>query len=285
MTLRQAGILLVLASAVPFALSGVFTRIIPAGLWNVLAWRGLVGGAVILVYALWREGGGPMGWRGWLIAIVGAAASLAFLAAFRMTYVANVALIYATAPFAAAGLDWLIRGQAAPASILRAAAVSLVGVAVIVAGGLGAGRLPGDLMALCMVGLFALYTVMIRAFDKAPAMRAGAFSALLLFVAGCILGQPFSVPFAALPGLAGFGCSFALAVVLFTEGARRIAAAEAGFYGGAEVPFAVIFAWLILGETPPWATIVGGTIVVSVVAWRGVSDLRGLPLRLSSSGR
>ena len=43
----------------------------------------------------------PFGWRGWVLATVGTLASIAFLGAFRLTYVANVALIYAMTPFAA----------------------------------------------------------------------------------------------------------------------------------------------------------------------------------------
>jgi drug/metabolite transporter (DMT)-like permease len=287
MTRHRAGILLVLVSTVPFALAGVFTRTIAAGLWEVLAWRGLIGGGAILAYAFWREGRGPFGWRGWLLALVGAAASLAFLAAFRMTHVANVALIYAMAPFVAAGLDRVFRGQPVRPALMRSAGLSVAGVAVIVAGGLGAARLGGDAVALLMVVLFASYTVMVRAFGEVPVMRAGAVSALILFAAGLAFGRPFAVGWAEAPGLAGFGLSFALAVILFTEGARRVAPAEAGFYGGAEVPLAVALAWALLGEVPPVATWLGGALVAGAVLWRGWRDLKdGRPgAGLSSSAR
>ena len=86
MTPRQSGIALVLASTLPFALAGIFTKLIAADLWTVLAWRGIVGGALILAYAWWREGARPLGWEGWSIALVGSAASAAFLGAFRHTH-------------------------------------------------------------------------------------------------------------------------------------------------------------------------------------------------------
>lgn len=273
---QRLGAALVLASTVPFALAGIFTKIIEADVWSVLAWRGLIGGVLIHAYALrWgSEGGRAMGWRGWVLALVGAVASFAFLAAFRLTAVANVTLIYAMAPFAAAILDRLIRGEPARPAVIRSAGLSALGVGIIVVGGLGGVRLAGDLMAVAMMVLFALYTVLIRAFPEAPAMRAGALSALPLLALGLVFGDPFGVGGRDMVWLCLFGLSFAAAVILFTEGARRIPAAETGLYGGAETPMAVLFAWLLLEEWPPLATWAGGSVVMAAVLWRGWRDLR-----------
>src|SRR3546814_6303102 len=63
---------------------------------------------------LWLERRKPLRRRfhldrhGWLLAGVGSLASLAFIFSFKLTYVANVAVIYATAPFIAAALGWLL---------------------------------------------------------------------------------------------------------------------------------------------------------------------------------
>ena len=103
-TQHRLGLILVCASTVPFAMAGIFTRLIAADVWTVLIWRGVIGGVLIALYARRSERGLAMGWQGWVLALVGGLASIAFLAAFRMTYVANVTLIYALAPFAAAGL-------------------------------------------------------------------------------------------------------------------------------------------------------------------------------------
>ena len=274
---HRLGLWLVLASTVPFAMAGIFTRLITADLWAVLGWRGLIGGVAILIYAGWLEQGRPrrrMGWQGWLLALVGAGASVAFLAAFRMTYVANVTLIYALTPFAAAALDRLIRGERVRRSVMASAAVSTAGVLVIIGGGLGGSHLAGDAMALLMVAMFALYTVLIRAFPAAPAIRAGGWSALLLVPVALAIGDPFAAPAQDAGWLLAFGLSFALAVVLFTEGAQRIAPAEAGFYGGAETPLAIAFAWVFLSEAPPMATLIGGSVVVIAVFRQGWLDLR-----------
>ena len=131
-TQRALGMALVIASAAVFGLAGVLTKSIHADPLTITTWRGLVGGLLIAVYVAWQRRrastGEPLrlGWRGWLMAATGALASIAFIAAFKNTYVANVAIIYATAPFIAALLGWLIVGERAKAKTLAAALFSLM---------------------------------------------------------------------------------------------------------------------------------------------------------------
>lgn len=287
MTRHRAGVLLILASTVPFALAGIFTRAISADIWSTLAWRGVIGGGVVLIYALWREGTRSMGGRGWLLACVSGMASVAFLSAFRATHVANVALIYTTAPFVAAAADWLLRRERIEPRVMAAAGLSVAGVALVVGGGLGQGRLTGDVLALVMTALMALTTIMIRHFEDVPVLRAMAAAAIPLSLAGLVLGTPLSVTGRDAALLTAFGLSFALATILLTEGARRIPPAEAAFLGGAEVPVAIALAALLLGEWPPVLTWAGGAVVLGAVTWHATRDMAAErhATRLNSSGR
>src|SRR3546814_17596601 len=67
-----------------------------------LCWRGLVGGLLVVAYVGWLERRKPLRRRfhldrqGWLLAGVGSLASLAFIFSFKLTYVANVAVLSAT---------------------------------------------------------------------------------------------------------------------------------------------------------------------------------------------
>jgi len=268
---RTLGIVLVSASAVAFALTGVLTKSIQADPLTITCWRGLVGSILIGIYVLWRRrrSGGReslrLGWRGWLLAVEGAAASIAFIAAFKFTYVANVAVIYATSPFIAALLAFLLVREKFRPQTMVAAAVSLCGVAIMVSAGLGSGHLLGDGLALLMTAGSALYMVMVRAFRDSPVVWAGAVSAFLLFVLGWFVTDPLAISARDMVLLAVFGCSFALAAILWTEGSRLIPAAEAGLLGSAEAPFAILFAFLFLGEMPPLASVVGGAIVLCAV--------------------
>lgn len=268
---RMLGIVLVSASAIAFALTGVLTKSIHADPLTITCWRGFFGSILIAFYVLWRRrrSGGReslrLGWRGWLLAIEGAAASIAFISAFKFTYVANVAVIYATSPFIAALLAFLLVHEKIRLTTMLAAAVSLCGVAIMVGAGLGTGHLFGDGLALLMTAGSALYMIMVRAFRDEPVVWAGAVSAFLLFVLGWFVTDPLAVSTRDVALLAAFGCSFALASILWTEGSRLIPAAEAGLLGSAEVPFAILFALVFLGEVPPVASIIGGAVVLCAV--------------------
>ncbi|PBB19912.1 EamA family transporter [Mesorhizobium sp. WSM4313] len=266
---RTLGIILVSASAIAFALTGVLTKSIHADPLTITCWRGFFGSILISFYVLWRrrrsDGRLKLGWRGWLLAVEGAAASIAFISAFKFTYVANVAVIYATSPFIAALLAFLLVREKIRLQTMIAAAVSLCGVAIMVGAGLGSGHLFGDALALLMTAGSALYMIMVRAFRDSPVVWAGAVSAFLLFVLGWFVTDPLAVSARDVALLATFGCSFALASILWTEGSRLIPSAEAGLLGSAEVPFAILFALLFLGELPPMASIIGGAIVLCAV--------------------
>ena len=273
------GILLVIASAFVFSLAGVLTKSIAADAWTIACWRGLLGGILIALYVAWLGREKPLretfrlGWRGWLLASVGSLASLAFIFAFKLTYIANVAVIYATVPFMAAGLAWWLLRESFQWRTAVTTAFSLLGVVILVAGGLGSGKLVGDTVALIMTLGNALYMVLIRMFRDSPVILAGGVSALQLFFVGWFVVDPLAVSQQDAVLLSLFGISFALAVVLWTEGTKLIPAAEAGLLGSAEAPFAILLAWLLLAELPPLTSFIGGSIVLAAVFTHAAGDI------------
>ncbi|BCG89278.1 membrane protein [Mesorhizobium sp. 113-3-9] len=287
---RTLGIILVSCSAAVFALTGVLTKSIHADPLTIICWRGFVGSILITLYVLWRRrrSGGReslrLGWRGWLLAVEGALASIAFISAFKFTYVANVAVIYATAPFVTAVLAWVLTREPFRMQTMVAAAVSLCGVAIMVWSGFGTGHLFGDGLALLMTIGSGLYMIMVRAFRDTPVVWAGAVSAFLLFVLGWFVTDPLTVSSRDVALLVTFGASFALSSILWTEGARLIPAAESGLLGSAEVPFAILFAFLFLGEIAPEASMIGGAIVLcAVFAHAGRDWLSARSQRMASN--
>ncbi|WP_027057641.1 DMT family transporter [Mesorhizobium loti] len=270
-TEHTLGIILVSSSAAVFGLTGVLTKSIHADPLTIICWRGFVGSILISLYVLWRRhrSGGReslrLGWRGWLLAVEGALASIAFISAFKFTYVANVAVIYATAPFVTALLAWVLTREPFRLQTMVAAAVSLCGVAIMVWSGFGTGHLFGDGLALLMTIGSGLYMIMVRAFRDTPVVWAGAVSAFLLFILGWFVTDPLAVSSRDAILLVTFGASFALSSILWTEGARLLPAAESGLLGSAEVPFAILFAFLFLGEIAPAASMIGGAIVLCAV--------------------
>ena len=252
---------------------------ISADVWTIACWRGLLGGMLITAYVAWLGRHKPLretirlGWRGWLLATVGSLTSLAFIFAFKLTYIANVAVIYATAPFMAAALGWWLLREGFKRRTAIAAIVSLLGVAIVVAGGLGTDHLTGDGVALLMTLGMALYMVLIRAFRDTPVVFAGGMSGLQLFFVGWFVVDPLAVPRQDVLLLSLFGVSFAIAAVLLTEGTKMIPASEAGLLGSAETPFAIILAWILLAELPPLASFIGGGVVLTAVLAHAAWDI------------
>lgn len=270
---------LVLGSAVLFSLSGVLTKAIDADGWTTLTWRGLIGGVGIGAY-VWIRGGRRsvrttfrLGGHGWGVAVVGAIGSITFIEAFKNTLVANVSVIYATIPFVAAGLERVILGEPVRRRTMGAATMTLFGVVLIVGGSLGSPNLDGDALAVAMVGLNALYMVLIRAFPETDSVLAGAAGGPMLFAAGWLFTDPLAVDAGDALLLIVFGVVFAGATVLWIEGTRLIPASESGLLGSAETPIAIGLAWLVLSEAPPWTSLVGAVVVLVAVVGHARADL------------
>ena len=79
---------------------------------------------------------------------------LLFVGSLKATTIAHVAIIYATVPFAAAALGWLVLRENPGRVALLASGLALAGSAVMVGVG-GDGQPLGDLMALGMVAAMA----------------------------------------------------------------------------------------------------------------------------------
>ena len=76
------------------------------------------------------------------------------------------------------------------------------------------------------------------------------------------------------------GLSLVAAVLSYIAGigaARRLGARLASFIGMAEVLFAILFAWLLLGQLPTLVQFVGGGFIMAGVAMVRLGELRGYP--------
>lgn len=280
----MTGIWLVALSALIFCVSGVLTKMIEADGWTIVCWRGVIGGLAVAAYVELRRGETPrsqafrLGPRGWILASVGSLASVAFIYAFKLTYVANVAVIYATAPFFAAGLAWLAMGETTKVRTLVAGIISLVGVAIIVSGGLGTGNLAGNLLAVAMTIGNAVYIVLLRKFVDVPVVWAGGASALQLSLVGTLMGAPLEITDRDVVLLTLFGLAFAGAMILWTEGARLVPSALSALLGTVEIPSATLLAWIVLQEFPPSVFVLGGVLILSAVLWHAALDYRNKKL-------
>ena len=267
--IRLSGLFLMLGSALIFSTAGIFTKGVAASAWEVIFWRAffsaLLTAGFVAARGRWTTEFSKMGARGVLAAVIGACGTAAFLSAFKLTGVANVALIYATTPLLAALLGWVIIREAPGLRMLLGAGLGMVGICVILGGSMGQVNLRGDLLALVMATAIAILFVFYRAWPDVPAAGPTALSSVLLLPVAAWVTNPLATPLFEIGILAGFGLVFALASVMMFEAAKRLPSGEAGLLSTAETPFAIVMAWLILAEWPGAATWIGGALVMGCV--------------------
>ena len=269
----RSAIALLFGATLAWSTSCLFARAIPLDTPTVILWRGLFGAAGLVLTLVWIKGPSGLadfarlGRAGWLYALMSGLGMLLFVGSLKATTIANVAIIYATVPFAAAGLGWLVLREAPSRAALMASTLALVGAVVMVGLG-GDGRWQGDLMALGMVGAMAAIIVIARARPEMPALAAGIVSAIWAPLA-CL---PFATLVGVTPGnialMAAFGLvNSTLGFALFIYGSRRAAPVLTGLMGALETPLTPLWVWLVFAETPSLATLAGGALVMLAVIW------------------
>lgn len=271
MTTRTNGVILVVISAIVFSSAGIFTKGVDTDAWGVIFWRGISAAAFTISYlvlrgALIRE---IAAFRlpTLVVTLMMAAGTAAFIPAFKLSSVANVALIYAAAPFIAAALAWIFIGERPTRKVVIASLSAFAGVLIIVSGSLGKVALIGDALALFMTVMMAGSMVIFRRYPETTAAFPNALSSVILLPAALVFGAPLAAPTAELPILVAFGLVFAVASVTLSEGARRLPSAETALLSTLEMPLAPILAYLILAEAPTVHVLAGGLIILISVIW------------------
>ena len=280
--LHRRGVLLVFLATVLWSLAGVFARAVPhldfgAILFGRAGFGGLCG--LLAAFYDWRVGKldlrrlrSPMAP---LILLLSSTAISGYVAALMTTTVADVLVIYATLPFIAAALAFLVNGEKPTRRTMIAASVALVGVAVMVIDGLGHGRLLGQALSLFMTAGFAGLVVIQRRDAQLPVAPINAAAALLasafgFAVAGSVRMSAFDVADLFLFGVSTITIAFAL----FMEGAKYVPPAEASLVAMLDVVMGPLWVWLAFREAPSTATVIGGVIVLAAALWRLAPELR-----------
>jgi drug/metabolite transporter (DMT)-like permease len=275
---RQAtkGQLLLVLSAVAFSAAGFFTREAPVNVWAMVFWRNLFGSAALAPLIL--ASGSGISWRtistlgrwGWATIATSSFATVCFLAALTRTSVADVSIIYATAPLLTALIAWIWLHEMTPGRTVCAAFLALFGVAVTVTGALGGGTLLGDALALAMAVSISLMTVVARRHARLPALLTACLASLAAALAvlplGHATGASFAIPWSSAAWLAAFGIlTMAVALPCYLEGAATVPAGKAMLISALEMPLAPLWVWLAFVETPPAASIIGGVVALAIL--------------------
>jgi drug/metabolite transporter (DMT)-like permease len=283
----RLGVALVAGAAVTWSTAGYFTHLIHVGIFPMLVWRNLFGGIFMLGFVVYTHRGTTLhafrtlGRVGWSVAVLNGFSMVCYLAALRHTSVANVVVIYATAPFVAAGLAYLLYRDRASRRTLVTGVIALVGVTITVLGTPGPTGLLGDLFAGGMTLAVAIFTIVARRHRDRSMIAAAAASAWV----GILIALPFtstsslSVTPLQLLELALFGVmSFGLGLLLYTMGARHLHAARSALISALDTPLAPLWVWLAFGLRPAVASVIGGGIVLTAVITNILSERSSSPV-------
>lgn len=299
---RGAGVGFAVLSAATFGTSGAFAASLLASGWTPLAAvtvRVVLAALVLTVPALLflrgrfsqaRRSAGTLLVYG--VAAVAGAQLCYFNAVEHLSVAVALLLEYSGALLVVAWL-WLRHGQRPRHLTVAGALLAVAGLALVL-DLLGSGEVDavGVLWGLgAAVGLATYFVISAGTDDALPPLVIAwgglAVGGVALMTAGAFGVLPFAAPRTdvtlldtrvswLLPVL---GLSLVAAVVAYVAGivgARLLGAKVASFVGLTEVLFAVLFAWLLLGQALRPVQLLGAVLVVAGIALVRVDELRGL---------
>jgi len=278
---HRRGLMLVAGAAIVWSFGGLLARLVAADPWTILFWRSVFACLFLLGYAWYRNRGRliktfrDLGWPGIVLGLCFAVASSSFIIALSLTSVANIMFIQSSAPFIAGLLGWLIMGERVSPRSWLAMGAALVGIAVMMVGSFGGGRLAGDLLSIVIAFGFAGAIVTTRRHRNLRMGPATCFATAFTTLIALPFASPLSVGSVDLFYLLLFGVGqMGIGLVLFTAGARLVPAAEAGLISILEAILAPLWVWLLLAEDPGGYTLAGGAIVLTAIMAHTLLDWR-----------
>jgi drug/metabolite transporter (DMT)-like permease len=294
------GLGLAVLSAVTFATSGTFARSLIAAGWSAEAAVAARVGIAALVLAVpaavslrgrWhvvRRNARVIGGFG-LLAVAGA--QVCFFNAVQHLPIGVALLLEYLGIILVVGWMWLVHGQRPRRLTVAGSAAAVLGLLLVLDPTGGARVDPvGVLWGLgAAIGLAAYFVLSARSDAELPSMAMACagmgIGAAVLVGLGLIGALPLRATFGTV-NIAGHltswlvpivGLSLVAAVVSYVAGiaaARILGARLSSFVGLTEVMFAVLIAWLVLGELPTAVQLLGGALIVAGVALVRLDELR-----------
>ena len=249
---------------------GVFTSLIAADTRISLFWRGLFLGLALTLFVVIRHRGAAPAMFAQLrrpallgISVLFGASSIGWVVAIVSTSVANTIFITACAPLFAAIFARIFLKERTPARLIIAILISLAGMGIIFAEGLGRGDLLGNLAAMVTALSWAGMVVLlshVKIEDPAPALALGGYLvAAVAFVAAPTLAiVPLDLAWLAILGFFILPVSF----FLIGLGPRYLPAPEVSLIMLLEAVAGPLWAWLFIAQTPSPQTLLGGGLIL-----------------------
>ncbi|MGB7270187.1 MAG: DMT family transporter, partial [Albidovulum sp.] len=286
---HKYGLLFVFAAGVLWSTVGLGIRLIEdAVVWQILLYRSISMSLLLYVVIRVRSGESPfvqirrIGFPAVVAGLSLVAAYSGGIYSIQNTSVANAMLLFATAPFMAAVLGWVVLRERVRLATWVAIAVAIGGIAIMVADKSGSVALKGSLAALGSAFGFAVFTVALRwgrTGEMLPSVfLSGLFAVVVTF--GICQFSGLSVALSLQDGAISMGMGVfqvGAGLILYTLGSRSLPAAELALLSLAEVLLGPLWVWLFLGETASFNTLIGGAVLLAAIAGNALSGKRRKP--------
>ncbi|MEG3616908.1 DMT family transporter [Magnetovibrio sp. PR-2] len=255
-------------------------RLISADEWTLLFWRGLFTFGALTLFITAHRRTNPvqaftrLSRKGVLVAFLFAVNTCLFVVSIRHTSVANTLVILSTAPIFAAAMSSLFLREHAPMRTWFTAVIGVVCIAAIMGEGLQRSTFIGDGAAVGVALFLAAILTLLRRgdLDTTPIVALGGLMTASMMVA-------FAAPFS-LVGLDWVymvilgGVVIPVSFGLTTEAPKYVPSAEVSLIFLLETVLGPFWVWLVIGEEPPELTLIGGAILITVLAVHTVLGLR-----------
>ncbi len=280
LTTQAKGLLITTAGVLAISPDTLLVRLLNIEKWSLLFYRGIIIAVCLSLLTAFLNGKKTpeqfrkIGMAGLLIALLFTGSTICFVTSLYYTSVANTLIIVsASSMFAALYSRFLLQEQI-PLRTLITMIVVIGSIGYIVSDSLGGGSLKGDILAvfssMFIAGAFTV-TRRTRSCNMIPASAlSGLFTAVICY---------FPASFTTLDMRSAIlmlllGITLAAAFGLLTLGPRYISAPEVSLLMQLETVLGPLFIWLVIGEQPTKAALVGGSIVISSLAFHSLLGLR-----------
>ncbi len=273
---QTKGVLLTSLGVLAIVPDTLLIRLMDTDVLTVVFWRAIFSAAAIMLGVFFFYRGKTLqtikelGKFGFLYALFMGLGTLLFVSAAQLTSVANTVFIVSISPVFAAIVSRVFLGEQISTRMVWTIGLSLVGIAIIAYGSIDgtSSAIWGD---LCAFG--AAFSLAI-AFTAARAGRSVSMvpAAGLAYVMTTFAVLPFVNPSAGLAAESWIyalllGCVFVpIGTSLMALGARYIPSAEVSLLLLLEAVLAPLLVWAVLDEFPGDLTLIGGAIVLGVLA-------------------
>jgi len=279
----------VFAAGVLWSTVGLGIRLIEdAVVWQILFYRSISMSIFLYVVIRFRSGESPftqigrIGSPAYIAGLSLVAAYSGGIYAIQNTSVANAMLLFATAPFMAAILGWIVLRERVRPATWVAIAVALGGIAIMVGDQSDGVGMVGSLAALGSALGFAVFTVALRwgrTGEMLPSVFLSGLFALIITFAICHFSG-LSTRLSVFDGGIAMGMGVfqvGAGLILYTLGSRSLPAAELTLLSLAEVLLGPVWVWLFLGEGASMNTMIGGAVLLAAIIGNALSGKRRKP--------